>query len=1391
MASDATDLELFKRLQKAFKVKLSKGQSRDVLIKALKGLEPTLGECNQEVVAVLKPDLDSLAQTLVDPFLAKNKSKEVKLLVAICTAEILRLFAPNPPYSDRQLQEIFSTFIEQMGGLGGDQASPAYQRYFYLLESLSRINSCVVLVERELWSTLVRLFRLFFELSEQELAARIEFHMLDILSQCINECQHIPTELLDCILVRLVSSKKEENPKAMQLAMKLLSRCSNALERPVCAFLDETLIRERKEEDLATTILERRDQLSILEQVCIRQPQLLLSLVPSLQDMITSEDENRRVEMAELMTRVFTDPNSTMARKYESVFEVYLARSSDVSPKVRAVVVEACKELLLAFYDQQGKQNKIISETLELRLSDTVDRVRQAAVSSVCEAATKDPRCVSLALLHKVGKRTMDKKDSVRSKALEGLATLFKKHVSVFWKDAKALPPLSKIFVWIPKKIIPCFLVKEMRFEVDSLVNEQLLPNKATAEQRLRCLMGIFSTLDDKCKEWFRTHLKTKHKLQHIVSELLRYTEHLADNADDTSVKKKQQQCAQLIVLTVVPHNSQEHEETGKKVKALIRIAKHKDRNVSKWLKVMCDPSTGFDKLRTVQSELLRVLRLTKAGSKEKDKQMETVAVGLVNRLGLTLISGNSTELLLQMVEENLKAKLLVLSVAGLEILLEVARSFPQLISGAGAMQKLSSLVKCPEPEVYSLALQVLAEADPRASTTLPKKDAKILSKRLRELATAVGDEQGEPAAALSQTKNAIRAIAKAFGKDEADDIFRTLLTDHVKQLKLNSSSKALGVVLQMFSEIARCAPEQFSPHVSHVQTFLFDRLLPSTEDAYLDNRTIGYELLANVLLGSQLEGKEMEVLARPALSFLLRLLEGEGDLTGLDSEIQLSQEELVRRGRQVVGASNALLMLCTNPSFHRMLMFPSSKAVKQSIKVARYHFATLALVAHSENQMVREEFVEHLTHLLREAKLPLFPYASILCLCASDDSANQSKVLASLKQLITKHRNKIGLAQGGVVSGGGEKLPEYLLPDLIYMLAYHPDFDDRPDEEDSQQKQREDATEVYVYFTKILSFLLKALCVGPHNNYTLIMQLTHTVKSHEDVRDANNTVIWKLAELAQLELQKIWQGKDWNGAEHPGEIILDSKMYKPKTKPGLAAYLPEWYRTAVRSASPKKGKQKKIPVSESQAVVSSATHQATHKTKKETKKVSKKEKELKPEPQRTRAKLSRGAKAVNKKDDMSEREFEDLLEVASTPTPKRGKKEIASPYDYPSTAASSKTNGSLKVNGKAEAEEDEEEKEEEIDLVVPGKRKNKTSPTRSAKRQKLPVPEADAIEKVEEEEEWEKKKQIVEPQKSPKKRQTPKKTESRGSPKKTPVRTVPAEPLKKRIGTFQTRLKR
>lgn len=97
----------------AFREKLvAKGQSNDTLLKKLKTLHSELVEMDQELVDV--NSLSTARKELVNSSLMLHKDRGVKAYTACCIADILRLYAPDAPYTQAELRDIFQFFFKQL-----------------------------------------------------------------------------------------------------------------------------------------------------------------------------------------------------------------------------------------------------------------------------------------------------------------------------------------------------------------------------------------------------------------------------------------------------------------------------------------------------------------------------------------------------------------------------------------------------------------------------------------------------------------------------------------------------------------------------------------------------------------------------------------------------------------------------------------------------------------------------------------------------------------------------------------------------------------------------------------------------------------------------------------------------------------------------------------------------------------------------------------------------------------------------------------------------------------------------------------------------------------------------------------------------------------------------
>jgi sister chromatid cohesion protein PDS5 len=178
-----------------------KNVTTDALQKKLKTLHSELAEMDQETVDVAS--LGAVRKELISTSILLHKDRGVKAYTACCLADLLRLYAPDAPYTQAELRDIFQFFFRQLNqGLKGSDA-PYYNEYFHLLESLSTVKSVVLVCDLPNADELMaEIFRSFFAMVRLDLAKKIELFMSDILIALLDECQSLPMEVLETLMAQ-------------------------------------------------------------------------------------------------------------------------------------------------------------------------------------------------------------------------------------------------------------------------------------------------------------------------------------------------------------------------------------------------------------------------------------------------------------------------------------------------------------------------------------------------------------------------------------------------------------------------------------------------------------------------------------------------------------------------------------------------------------------------------------------------------------------------------------------------------------------------------------------------------------------------------------------------------------------------------------------------------------------------------------------------------------------------------------------------------------------------------------------------------------------------------------------------------------------------------------
>ncbi|KAJ7135989.1 cohesin-associated protein Pds5 [Mycena epipterygia] len=1105
-----------------------KGLSTDVLIKKLQVLHRELADLEQELVDVTS--LSAVRKELISTTILHHKDRGVKAYTACCLANILRLTAPDAPYTQPELRDIFQFFFRQLTtGLRGSDA-PYYTEYFDLLESLSTVKSVVLVCDLPNADELMNdIFRDFFTLVQRDLTKKVEMYLCDILVALIDECQTLPAEVLETIMSQFLDKKAGIEHSAYRLAVQVCNATADKLTRYVSQYFTEIIVSEH-EDDYA----EIRTAHELIKRLYHSCPAVLPTVIPQLEEELQADDLQLRTIVTQVLGEMFGDPvgGVELTRKYPSTWNMWLRRKLDKAPAVRLKLVEACLPLL-----GRAEQNDAIQEVLSTKILDPDEKVRLAVCRVYSqldyETALHHVRTDELRAL---AGRGADKKHSVRVEALRAIGHIYSlAYPEIENKGSAAILQ----FAWIPNEIFLLTKVsQEIRVIIEDVVSDYILPlpsastpstSKNTEVDEVAWtdrLLTVMAFLDD---DHGVNTLLTMSTLQRARPTIF---EHFVESCilNNGGVIDENEEAITAKLSGVIKYISALYPEPLKASEDLYAFAKLNEQRLYKLLKICINVQTDLKGLVKAQNEFV--------------KRMDTVSSSisptmnfLARQASLRILNQSSIPTLIKRLQKLGH----LASDNALKLLTFVSKHLPALYKSHVA-ELVKGVADEKQAQLVEVSLQALA-AVVRWDEKVAPTDKRTLE-RIKRLAI-----EGN----FRQAKFAARFLA--FSKNKATVC--TEVVDVICDGLGSSSPEVLVAHVAVLAQFARFAPDAFE-HKSDVLTaFLLKELLMvpthplddamDTEEEWADESEVSHNLRAKILalkvcrnrsLAHASADNALEI-ATPVLKMLATLLEHGG------SFIADSGEDPKVMSRMRLQAAVSLLHLSTVPVY--------AKAIAP-------RFLKLAIVVQDTCFDVRHTFLKKLVTLSQPPKVPAH-YNVIPFLTVHDPEAD-------VKALAMSYVN-------GVV----RRLPpakrvqhmEMLFIRLLHLLAHHPDF------ATSQEEMLDIA--------KYIQFYLRQIA-----NADTISLLYHLAMKGKTVRDAESQHhtenLYIICELAQ-ELIKIWaHSQSLNIATYPGKIKLPPDILRPLPNADTAnkilktVYLPDqmvaWLKEQYSSTKEKKEKEKK-----------------------------------------------------------------------------------------------------------------------------------------------------------------------------------------------------------------------
>lgn len=169
--------------------------------------------------------------------LLSHTHDDVRLLLSCCFVDILRLCAPEPPCDDSTTLQVFDVIIKQLRRLKKTEDS-SFERCYYILESLSDVKSCLILVamcedsEDRDCTRIIELFHALLGSLSSKQNSKVDIYVADIVQACIEEFETPPRELLECVLTYLVNGSNDDDARRSYRVVQMVLK-QQLVQQPV------------------------------------------------------------------------------------------------------------------------------------------------------------------------------------------------------------------------------------------------------------------------------------------------------------------------------------------------------------------------------------------------------------------------------------------------------------------------------------------------------------------------------------------------------------------------------------------------------------------------------------------------------------------------------------------------------------------------------------------------------------------------------------------------------------------------------------------------------------------------------------------------------------------------------------------------------------------------------------------------------------------------------------------------------------------------------------------------------------------------------------------------------------------------------------------------------
>ncbi|CCH41941.1 Sister chromatid cohesion protein [Wickerhamomyces ciferrii] len=1086
--------------------------------------------------------LDKIKNDLINKKLINHKDSGVQSLVACCISDILRIYAPDAPYTDGELTSIFKLFISSFKRLS-DQNNGFYTQQVYLITRLAEVRSIILITDIEDNTKLIEeLFELFYDTSKT-FHKKLEPIISDILIEIISEWDQISSKVLKLILNKFLTNTKEGDSITSNLSSSscspfnfTLAICDanpDRLARQVTKFFSEVLFENNESESDDSEIqfknLKKLHTLSV--EIWKYTPEVLGSVMGLIDNELNAENVKYRILATETIGKILaSNSRLNFVQTHKETWANWLKKTLDISPQVRNKWVEEGSKALVNRNDVLVE----ISNGLGKTLIDTDERVRLVSTKAIAQLPTNviTKRINNKTILNGLLQLAREKHPEIREEAVNTLANLFNdSYNDIYFNEISDNDEISKILKQIPNHILSLLYIndKNINYLVDLVLVEKILPFEDDELKRVERILNVFQSLDEKGKASFLAFNRRQQQLSGVLTKFIEFSEESNGGTnDDASLQTKIEKTINWLSVAL----PDKYDPQG----ALNRFIKINNRRLYYLIKLTLSSSSDYETIRNSSKELFNRLQDSKIINSVDDETsisitdiFKTFKI-LIYRASLNFYNKSNISSLLRLSDNAQYGK------SSQELINNISTITPAAFQNQ--VHDLVKLIKESTPSNQGKSkvntLRALFHIFHKMRDYLDDDDSKFFEKIVQFAS------QGTPL----EAKFAVKIISLS----KNDDALSYQLFELIYPFDPESENfvSHLAVISQFFltqHSIVEEKANEITPFlIKNVlltnsvigqeddPVWIDDEDVENGEEGSLTSKLLALKIFTNRLRSlseSDVDSDEtIKSIAEHVLKLLVSLIGNGGEIVSRKSGTYPTPRHYQTRLRLEAGLN--LLKLAKIPRYNKLIK-PTT-------------LNRLILLIQDEDEHVRSIFIHKLISLLKSEVISLKFLPLVYFIAFEPNESLKNEIKTWIKFSFTKKTTQNSNSPKNIVF-------EKSLTGLLHSIAHHPEFleyikDEELDEEERNLKAFTFALEYIVLFLET---------VATENNISLLYYFATRLKQYRDAlftdkdfQEQNNSIfnIYRISELAQITIKELQIHKNWNLNTYPGKIDLSSELF-------------------------------------------------------------------------------------------------------------------------------------------------------------------------------------------------------------------------------------------------------